>query len=167
MNCLQFNDSLYDYLDGTLGSEIQQAACQHLSACPDCQRALEQERAAAQFLNRSLARAAAGLAFRGVSFPSAQPVGGRRPLREAVRFWFGAHAWSVAAATLAILAVTIFVLLPARHPSVPARAQLNPSAAPGLCVIDVPIQVTTHSFRQQDSTVIDTLATSVAYARFP
>jgi anti-sigma factor RsiW len=167
MNCQQFNDSLYDYLDGTLSSEIQQAACDHLRACPDCQRALEQEQAAAQFLNRSLARATAGLCFREVPVPSAQPVGERRSFLEAVRFWFRSHAWSAAAASLAILAVAVFVFRPARQPSVPERAQLNPSAVPGLCVINVPIQITTHSFRQQDNTVVDTLAASVAYARFP
>lgn len=165
MNCHEFNESLYDYLDGTLSPESQQAAREHLRSCASCQRALQREEASAQFLNQSLTRATAALSFRGIA--SARPVSRRPSLLAAVRLWFSSHAWSTAIVTVVILGVALFAFRSSHHPAAPARAQLNQFAGGSIAVIDVPIQITTHSFRQQDGTVMDALAPTLAYARFP
>lgn len=44
MNCREFNEYLYQFLDGELDSQVSQLVKDHLSACPLCRLELEQEK---------------------------------------------------------------------------------------------------------------------------
>jgi len=64
MNCQDFQDNLYDYLDETLNAARQAAAREHLRQCENCRHALAREKAVAQAIRHSLEQATAGLSLR-------------------------------------------------------------------------------------------------------
>jgi anti-sigma factor RsiW len=168
MNCADFNDRLYEYLDGTLDSESQAAAREHLRQCGDCRRVLSQEQAAAQSIQRSLERATAGLSLRAATLRAARaaresPVPAQLWLRPWQ--WFMVSSFRPAGAALACLALLILGMQVYRHAAERSAPQAAAQAAPGSCAIDVPFQATVHLFRTQGDAVVDAIAPSAAVGR--
>src|SRR5882757_2476132 len=80
MNCQEFNERLYEYLDEALPTDVEAAAREHLQLCEDCRRALGREKVMAQSIESSLNLATARLSVgpellrRIVEAPQARPM---------------------------------------------------------------------------------------------
>jgi hypothetical protein len=190
MNCQDFNGRLYEYLDGALSAESEAAAREHLRECCGCRRALLQEETAAAAIRHALDQATAGLKLNAAALreplatlsisqfgrPIAPLLGERAGVRGNAA-WLRALQCLVASpfrtigAVVAVLGLLFLVLgLPVHHRAAqPSAPQAAAEAIPGTCVINVPIQVTTHSFERQGNTVVDAVAMSMAvvHAQFP
>ena len=64
MNCQDFSDMLYEYLDDALSDDVRAAAREHLGRCGDCRRALLREKTVAKSIRNSFDRATWGLSIR-------------------------------------------------------------------------------------------------------
>jgi len=168
MNCQEFNEQLYEYLDEALPADVQASAREHLQRCGDCRHVLEREKAMARSLEHSLDLATARLSIspelrrRIVEAPQARPMSpGILPL---IRQWFAFKPIRFAGAGVALLAaILLFVALnDRRQPAAKSSSPVPPNNDQAGLVIDVPFQTQTHVLRQQDGTVIDAVTASVA-----
>jgi anti-sigma factor RsiW len=56
MNCQDFKDVLYEYVDDTLSAEDRRRAHQHLERCADCRWALQRDMVIGRSIQRALVR---------------------------------------------------------------------------------------------------------------
>lgn len=64
MNCQEFQNELFEYVEGSLAAREQAAADEHLSQCSVCRQAVERERQAAQFLYEGFRQSVESLVLR-------------------------------------------------------------------------------------------------------
>jgi len=64
MNCRDFQNELYEYVEGTLSAGARAAAEQHLTGCDACRRAVEKERKLTQALYKQLQQTSETLTVR-------------------------------------------------------------------------------------------------------
>jgi len=64
MNCTEFQNELYEYVEGSLAAGAQSAADEHLSQCSACRQAVDLERQTAQFLSEGFRRNVESLVLR-------------------------------------------------------------------------------------------------------
>ena len=161
MNCDEFKENLYEYLEP--GSPGRSGAEEHLQECAACRRLVQEEQAAAAFLGESFERATAGIVFRRKSAVQMRV----RPVRRGVWEWLGEipgrPAFAAVAVVLAVLAwcgIHQYRHLAPRPVTRPAEVTV--------CVIDVPFQNSAHRFERRNGMVLDVIAPSQAfgYARF-
>jgi len=143
MNCQDFNDSLYDYLDETLGADAQSAARAHLRRCGDCRRVLLEEETVAKSIRQSLDRATADISL-GPEFRRDILTSLDRTSRSIVVGW-RRFAWPLGIAASLLLAATIPLI---RHFS---------GAAPAISV-ETSYQAPTRIFRREANTILDTMS---------
>ena len=165
MNCHDFINCLYEYLDETLTPDLQAAAAEHLRHCADCRRAVEREQALAASLHQAMGQAALPLSYRApaVSNDWCRPA---NSLLFRLWDWLATPAGIVTAAAAAssLLLVAVYAVhRTARHV---ANA---PAAFATVCVVDVPLEPSAHFFRQENDTVVDAVESNpaLAHARFP
>ena len=184
MNCADFNGMLYEFLDETLSPELQAAVREHLRDCNRCRLALRQEKAVAQSIGQAMDRATAGLSLRpstlrNVLQAAEQEAGpiGASAYRETVSPAVLARLWQwlttiplrPIGAGVALAGLLLFLGLQAhRRANQSSGPGTNEPLRPAICIIDVPIQTSSHVFRRQNNTVVDAIAPSVAagHARF-
>lgn len=170
MNCRDFNDSLYEYLDKALSAEALQAAREHLSNCPTCQATLAREQAVAQCLQHSMNAATSGLSLR----PSV-----RRAVQEAVRvetahtgsfmaLWQWCRAvpmrpvWGCAA--FALVLVAVFAGRALVRDAISRSPSISATVVQATCVVNVPLPARHHAFDKQAGTVVDAFVPGAALA---
>lgn len=61
MNCEEFQELMFEYLDGSLSAGERETSDAHLGRCRVCQQALQQEQQRAQFLSKGLRQEMAAL----------------------------------------------------------------------------------------------------------
>jgi predicted anti-sigma-YlaC factor YlaD len=174
MNCQEFQDRLYDYVDDTLGSDVQARVREHLRSCGDCRRALLCERAVAQSISHSLNRATGNLSARPEMLRNVLEAWESRPILS--NGWMRAWRWfisnpvqPVSAGAALLAALVLFVGLSAVHQHAADSVSQGVAKPPQITwIIDVPIQTQTHLSRLQNGVVIDAIALGVAidHARF-
>lgn len=174
MNCRDFNDRLYDYLDDTLDSDVHARIDEHLRECADCRRALGREKGLAESIKASLEHATVNLSLRPETLPNLLVE--RTPSPSPAGVFIRAWQWLIAcpvrpasAGAVLLAALVLFIGLEARHqPAENSGSQAAIMAEENACVIDVPIQNEVHVFRRQNGTVTDVVTPGVAagYARF-
>ncbi|HXC37210.1 MAG TPA: zf-HC2 domain-containing protein [Candidatus Acidoferrales bacterium] len=64
MNCRQFQDKLFEYVDGTLSASELAAAQRHLSGCSACRKPVQEEQQRAQALSTRLRQSSESLTLR-------------------------------------------------------------------------------------------------------
>jgi anti-sigma factor RsiW len=64
MNCEQFQDKLFEYVDGTLSASELDAAQKHLSGCSACRKPVQEEQRRAQALTGRLQQSGQSLTLR-------------------------------------------------------------------------------------------------------
>jgi anti-sigma factor RsiW len=160
MNCCQFQNDLYEYLDGALSPEARKAAEQHLSGCAACRVKLEEERQVAHVIGGGFQRATESLEL--------PPAVGHRVLAELARDVNPAReehgivllwrrlAWPLALAASLLLLAGVWVLLP--HG--PGRQGLlaQHRAAAGETFVQLSYIVPAYTFRLEEGFVIDALS---------
>jgi predicted anti-sigma-YlaC factor YlaD len=168
MNCQEFNERLYEYLDGTLPTDVEAAAREHLQLCEDCRHALSREKVMARSIESSLNLATARLSMgpelrrRIIEAPRARPTA--RGIVSLIREWFALKSIRIAGAAAAVLAaVLLFVgLQNHRHPAANSPRPVVPNNNREIYVVDVPFHTQTHLLQQQDGNVVDAIASSAA-----
>jgi predicted anti-sigma-YlaC factor YlaD len=168
MNCREFNERLYEYLDEGLPTNVQAAAREHLQLCEDCRRALEREKVMAQSIESSLNLATARLSVgpelrrRIVETRRVSPMA--PGIFSLIWQWFALKSIRFAAAAVALLvSIMLFVGLHYhRHPATNSSSPMIPNHNQEICVIDVPFYTETHLLQQQDGHVLDTISSSAA-----
>jgi predicted anti-sigma-YlaC factor YlaD len=168
MNCDTFHDLLQEYLDETLDANVQAAAHQHLAQCDNCRGACLREQSLAKFMEQSLERATAGLSVR----PGIQQNVLRTLEWESTPFSGWRRAWqsltSIAIRPMgtvaALLVVLLFVVGIHLYRQAVKDTTFRATAQNGQhnYVIDIPMRTQTHVFRRQDSTIEDSLASSLS-----
>jgi anti-sigma factor RsiW len=167
MNCRDFNESLYEYLDDALSTEALQAARAHLSACPTCQTTLAREQAVAERLHHSMNAATSGVSLRADVW---------RVVREASRGdsvhtspFMALWQWLMSAPNRPVWGCAAFAL--ALVTLVGARAIVRDGAhsaysgvAAATCVVNVPLPSRHHVFDKQAGTVVDAFVPGAALA---
>lgn len=161
MNCAEFNDTLYDYLDEMLDADAQSAAREHLRGCAECRHKLDREQSAARAIRRSLDQATARLCLKSDTLPSLQKaLTGRSAAPSPIARiwqWFILSPWVRAGGAAAVVGALILCSrLISRHAPTPQTYTQ---------VIDVPIQMQTYFFGKQNNAVLDAAGPSVAIAQ--
>ncbi len=170
MNCEDFRNRLYEYLDETLSAEVEAEARKHIEHCSACRYALQREEAATGLLRLSFDRATTHLALRPQLVRDIA-----RGFSAETRPWHGwRQRWQrfvsmpVGVAGASVVLVVVLVLSFATRP----RRALERITTPGAvqhethqaCVIEVPIRTQTHVFRRQGGAVVDETVSSAAFA---
>jgi anti-sigma factor RsiW len=171
MNCQEFNERLYEYLDEALPTDVESAAREHLQLCEDCRRALGREKVMAQSIESSLNLATARLSVgpelrrRILEAPRARPV--TPGIFSLIRELSALKSIRIAGAGAALLvSVWLFVgVQNHRHPAVNSARPVVPNNHREIYVVDVPFHTQTHLLQQQDGNVVDAIASSAAVGR--
>jgi predicted anti-sigma-YlaC factor YlaD len=171
MNCHDFNDRLYEYLDEALSHEDRAAAREHLRQCVDCRRALLREKAVAESIRHSFDRATTGLTVRpethrkvlealeSTSAPSSAWL-------PAWQRWISIACRPVGAAAALLAGLVLFLGIQFhRQAGQGSGLQATDRGDCDTCVIDVPIHTQTRIFRRQNSAVVDAIIPNVTIGR--
>ncbi len=164
MNCPQFQDLLFEYLEGSLAPAIRDSADAHLSSCPACRQAVRQQTQIARSFSRGFQQAAQTLALRPdiqrrvLAALQAEPV--PLPGQAGVLAWWQRLVWPVAITAALLLATALMTGVPfSSRVSVipPMRSARRDAPAPTPVSIRLSYCVPTYTFRQNGNTVIDSL----------
>jgi anti-sigma factor RsiW len=175
MKCQEFQDQLYEYLDGVLDGDVQASVREHLRQCKACRCTLEREKAVSQFIRHSLDRETAGLSLRSGTLRNVLQQLDPKPIAPNVlilawRWLFSSpfHVAGMGAAALGALFL-FFNVQPHRQPSENSSSSPVAEMPQNTRVIDVPIQTETHVFHREHDTVMDAITPRVALgqASFP
>jgi anti-sigma factor RsiW len=181
MNCHQFQDKLYEYVEGSLRAEAQADADKHLAGCAACRQRVQQEQEMARSLSEGFQRATAGLEL---------PVEvGRRVLAAVAAEWehptsniqhptsrgvpwgvdwmLGVRCWlldvckmsrlagpAALAATAAVLVAGLVLLTPLSRP---LRGDSQPRLARGGISVQFSFVAPVYTFHHEDGFVVDAL----------
>jgi anti-sigma factor RsiW len=153
MNCEDFQQLLFDELDGTLSSESQREFEQHLRACKACREFQLHNRQFGEALSAHFHQLTEGLAL--------SPTARCRVARECrVPVWTEHLAtlgrrvyWRWGFAGLAFCAVVLFASLAFK----PGQAPTRVAKQPALVSISAPRVVASYTFRKEGRLVVDTL----------
>lgn len=168
MNCQEFNEQLYEYLDEALPANVQASAREHLQRCEDCRHVLEREKAMAKSIGHSLDIATARLSISPkvrrtiLEAPQAGPMS--PGILSLIRQRFALRSIRFAGVGAALLAsILLFVALNGRrHPVAKSSSPVVSNNDQAGLVIDVPFQTQTHVLRQHDGGVVDEIAPTAA-----
>jgi hypothetical protein len=160
MNCLSFQDLLFEYLDDALAPKARADADAHLAECAACRDAVHRQQEVAQALTDRFRGRTESLALG----PEAQ----RRivaALRDAspqrageihVRDWWRRLAWPFAVAASLLVASSLMTGFPFQ----PGGHDLRAARAPGSDLTGVSILISdcepTYTFRRERNRVLDT-----------
>jgi len=174
MNCQEFSDRLYDYVDGTLRGDALASVREHLHYCGDCRRALLREQAIAQSISHALDRVTSSLSIHPEMLRNVLEAAEFEPIRPNILYrawqWFILNPIRPVGAGATILAaILLFFGLPTRQqPASVSGSKVVTQTHQNSWVIDVPIPTQIHVFRRQNGTVVDAFIPIVAFghARF-
>ena len=159
MNCRQFQNDLYEYLDGSLSPEARAAAEHHLSECVACREKLKEERQVAQIMGDRFRRAAELLELPpavGCRVLAALASEGREAAEEQGSvFSWRRLAWPLALAASVLLLLGLCVLW-LRGPG-PGGLRAQPHAPGRELSVQLSYVVPVYTFRQDGGFVIDAL----------
>jgi anti-sigma factor RsiW len=139
MNCLQFKDQLFEYVEGSLAPPDRTKADSHLKGCAACRLAVSQERQTALLLSAHFQAKARHLALPPVV---KKRMGAPRALEIPV---WNRFAWPLAMAASFAVVLTIFM---AAHRS----------AAPYPIAVDMACRVPIHTFHKDGTNIVDALS---------
>ncbi|MGA2244203.1 MAG: zf-HC2 domain-containing protein [Verrucomicrobiota bacterium] len=174
MNCGDFQNRLYEYVEGTLLANEQATAEQHLAGCAACQRAARQEQAMALNLSARLHQRAEGLSLdperrRTILAEARSPVASPGSCASLAALW---NRFAMPAGIAIALAAVAFIVSshfsgPARRGAAIERAEVHNSQH--TVSIQLSAQVPTLRFRRNGDQVVDTLVyeTVVASGTLP
>ena len=159
MNCRQFQDELYEYLEGSLSLQDQAAAEQHLAQCAACRLAFQGERETARRLSNTFRGATDALRLppevgRRVVTALSQPRGAAEEPRIELCFW-RRWAWPLAAAAVGLLVLVgffSFVQVPGLRMARPPSRETGEAA-----LVQFSYVVPTYTFRREGGFVVDAL----------
>jgi hypothetical protein len=169
MNCQDFNDRLFDYLDDTLSPAEEVAAREHAQQCGSCCRALEQQQAFAKSIRFSFDRETQRLSLRldtrrdilsAVTRPKV-PLTGWENIQAFFAVLRRQPAWAGAVLLCLVLLLTFanrLYLALGKHPSPQARVTDNRITY----VVDVPIRTEMYLYRRHNNMVVDALVTEIS-----
>lgn len=184
MNCQSFQDELLEYVEGTLSTDAQALADEHLAACDACRLAVEKEKRLARTLSRRLQRSSETLVLRPeirrhILVSSPQKVVPPTMAESLIRLW---NYWlGLAAVPVSLLAVATLLLvlhsystrresiLTTLTPNVPLPTPVAVQNPPPTVSVQMSYHLPTHQFHQEGNVVVDTLMneTVVATETFP
>jgi hypothetical protein len=166
MNCQEFNDNIFEYVDEALSAPALAAARDHVRVCADCRCALLREQARAHSIQQSLNNAVAGLAFSPKLKQNLLRLPGRKPtLAEAWKqIWQRLFPNSLRPIGFgaALLCFGLLVLEIQVHRRSGRSVQQGGDTRGSMYVVDVPIQTQTHVFVRQNNMIVDTLVAGVS-----
>jgi anti-sigma factor RsiW len=148
MNCQDFQNQMFEYVEGSLSVDTRAVADKHLAGCADCRLALRKEQQIAQSLLDRFQQDTKSLALcpeirrRVLATPNPRLITG---------LWHR-MAWPLGIAASLLLIVK--VLLVHHFPGVPME---DPNAASTVS-IDVSYQAPTHKFHKDGNLVLDTVS---------
>jgi anti-sigma factor RsiW len=148
MNCEDFKNQMFEYVEGSLSADSRAAADKHLAGCANCRLALRKEQQIAQFLLDRFQQDTKNLALRPeirhriLATPSPRLING---------LWHRA-AWPLGIAASLLLVAKILLV---HHFSDARTADSN---APVAVSIDVSYQVPTHKFHKDGNLILDTVS---------
>ena len=159
MNCREFQDELYEYLEGSLSLQHQAAAEQRLAQCAACRLAFQGERETARRLSNTFRGATDSLRLptdveRRVVTALAQPRGVAEKPRTELYFW-RRWAWPLTAAAAGLLGLVgfySFVQVPGLRMARPPSHQAGEGA-----LVQFSYVVPTYTFRREGGFVVDAL----------
>jgi anti-sigma factor RsiW len=160
MNCRQFQNALYEYLDGSLSQEARAGAEQHISECVACREKLKEERQVAQAIGGSFQRATEALELPPsvgcrVLAEMAEETGAAPHEPGIVLFWHRLR-WPLALATAALLLIGSWVILPHKPGSAESRAHRGSEAQE--VSVQLSYVVPAYTFRLEGGFVTDALS---------
>ena len=167
MNCQDFPNELFEFVEGSLPLRHRRAAEEHLASCPACRLQLQQEQQMAQALAREFQHLTAELTL-PADF-SERLLATRHPsapektvlLRDAVHALWLRLLWPVT-----MTACVILVCLRAGHLYPGGPRPVQPSADPAV-MVDLSSRLPTWKFHQEGNRVVDTLSYETVVASGP
>jgi len=161
MNCEQFQDQLFEYVEGSLAARQQGAADGHLTECVDCRLRLQQEQMVAQTLARGFRQSTERLAlppdFAGQLLRetrSQAPVSGFSFRDTLLRF-----AWPVAMSACVLIAcIRAGHFFPGTPSSANRIAEMAVARGGSEVSIDFSYRLPTWQFHREGNRVVDTLS---------
>jgi len=171
MNCRQFQNDLFEYVEGSLPPAQRRAVDGHLATCPACRLRLAQEQQVAQTLAQAFQHHTAELtlppdfAERLLATIPPKPVLRRPSLAEVLNAGWLRLLWP-----LALTAGLLLVCLPSarKFPAAPPAPAGGPPRPPEIS-IHSSVRLPAWTFRQEGQRVCDTLSyeTIVANGTLP
>jgi hypothetical protein len=143
MNCRQFHDLLYEYVEGSLSAETQAAAGEHVAGCHGCRQAVRHEQQCAQFLCGHLQQDIKTLALHPEVRRHILAV--PRPNQESIPSLWNRFAWPAGIAASGLLVAAI--LLINHSPAAPLAVSIEDSYRVPVC-----------KFHQEGNLIVDTVS---------
>jgi anti-sigma factor RsiW len=176
MNCRQFQDCLYEYVEGTLSATTQAGADRHLAACHSCRVAVQQEQQFAQNLSARLRQDAETLTLRPEVRQAILRAARRQPAPLGM-LEFLAGLWNRFARPMAIAVPLLLVVMVLviwhfsgtrihEMPTARADGRHPPSAlsTPPAVSIQISCRRPAYQFRREGNWVVDTLSCQTVVA---
>ena len=155
MNCQEFQNELFEYVEGSLAVGEQAVADEHLLQCSACRQAVERERLAAQYLSEGIRRGVEPLVLRlGVQrrILTACEAGSAAHVRDGLIFGLWQRfAWPVGIAA----ALLVTVIAGMNHFS---GARGVGGKAQSVVSIEDSYQVPIHKFHAEGNLVTDNIS---------
>ncbi|HVU15879.1 MAG TPA: zf-HC2 domain-containing protein [Candidatus Didemnitutus sp.] len=151
MNCQQFEEDLYEYLDGTLSAERMDAVREHQTRCDACTRALQREREFGTRLRAELHAEVRGvIADRHLAdrILAAAPNSSWRVTWSRIAARYRTPALACSAFLLALAAIFLLWKTPMDVRSTPSDA-----------TVDLPYETQSHVLRIADGRIVDEVVT--------
>lgn len=161
MNCEQFQENLYDYLDDSLSPPEKAAAQSHLAECPGCREAVEREKKLVLSLGRKFEQRVELVSLdahtkRSIAKALAQSSGEPRQQRQ-FPFWLRLALGPGAAAVILIAVLWGMSRFHNQPASDPDTLSLLPREGDSAVQVHISYAVPTYIFQREGNTVVDAL----------
>jgi len=162
MNCSDFQEQAYEYLEGTLSRSDQSAAAEHLRVCAVCRALLAREQEIALTLNERLQQSSERLTLSPmVQNRILAKLSDRPEPHESANFfnrWWKRFAWlSASTAVLALMALLMFSLHHAGRSPEKKTARIEPPKVRVPISIQLAVVEPIYVFHREGNLVTDVL----------
>jgi len=167
MNCRNFQNKLYDFLDGTLPPWSRARARSHLARCPQCRMAVEKEQRLARILGEHFDKAMQDHRLDREILRRVQSKFDHQPAQPARQVFWAAVSMlrrrgmpAALVGTLMVLVAGSVVLRNIQHGPGNRRAQNLPTATPAadaILAVEISYPNPRYIFRREGDFVVDAL----------